>query len=106
MAEPVTLEELKAFARVDSADDDTLITSLGIAAREFIEQATGKDYSSAEAVVPEKAKIAIQALACHWYEAREPIVVGASVARVPLHVRSLIAQLRGGVLEPAEEVTA
>lgn len=105
MAEPVTLEELKAFARVDFADDDTLITSLGIAAREFIEQATGRDYSSAEAVVPEKAKIAIQSLACHWYEQREPVTIGASVANVPVHVRSLMAQLRGGVLEPCEETT-
>ena len=104
MAEPVTLEELKAFARVDFADDDTLITSLGIAAREFIEQATGRDYSSAEAVVPEKAKIAIQSLAAHWYEFREPVIASA-VTTVPMHVKSLIAQLRGGVLEPCEETT-
>lgn len=103
MPEPVSLSELKAFVRIDTEDDDDLVASLGIAAREFIETAAGRDYSSAEAVVPEKAKIAIQALVSHWYEQREPITVGASVAHVPMHVRSLIAQLRAGVLEPADE---
>ncbi|MCT8992049.1 head-tail connector protein [Chelativorans sp. SCAU2101] len=103
MAEPVTLEELKAFARVDFDDDDATLTTMLAAAVEFIEQATGKSYSDAD--VPEKAKIAVMSLATHWYEQREPVVIDASVANVPLHVRSLIAQLRGGVLEPCEETT-
>lgn len=39
--EPVTLAELKAMVRVDGTDEDTLITSMGMAARGYIEQMTG-----------------------------------------------------------------
>lgn len=41
-SEPVTTAELKDFARVDGADEDTLIAALGTAAREFVETATGR----------------------------------------------------------------
>ena len=40
-SEPVTLTEAKAHMRVDISDDDTLITSLLLAARRFIENYTG-----------------------------------------------------------------
>lgn len=39
--EPVTLDELKGFASVDFADDDDLLSALGMAAREFVEAVTG-----------------------------------------------------------------
>ncbi len=90
MAEPVSLAELKAFARIDHDNDDTLVASLGIAAREFVETATGRTLVDAE--TPERAKIAIKALATHWYEFREPALVGG-VSEVPFHVRRLINQL-------------
>lgn len=95
----VSLEELKAFARIDGDDDDALIESLGIAAREYVEQATGKTFT---APIPERAALAIKALTAHWYEFREPVIASA-VTTVPMHVRSLIAQLRGGVLEPSND---
>lgn len=99
MPEPVTLEELKNFARVSADDDDALIVGLGVSAREFIEQATGRDFSSDGANVPEKARLTIKALVAFWYDFRTPVTEG-QVTRVPNHVRSLIAQLRGGRLEP------
>lgn len=103
--EPVTLEELKAFARVDLDHDDVLITSLGIAAREYVEQATGRQYvGSGSEPIPEKGKLAIMALAAHWYEFREPVIVSA-VTTVPMHVRSLIHQLRDWS-ESCDEETA
>jgi len=39
--EPVTVAEIKSHMRVDISDDDTLITSLGVAARRWIENITG-----------------------------------------------------------------
>ncbi len=41
-AEPVTLSEAKAHARVDVDDDDGVITDLITAAREWVEQNTGR----------------------------------------------------------------
>ncbi|MGX1495176.1 putative phiE125 gp8 family phage protein [Labrenzia sp. MBR-25] len=172
-AEPVSLAELKAWCRVDFTDDDTLLASNGVAAREFVEQATGRQlvsatwkmtarcfgavqlrlpkpplqsvtsveyrdadgtlqtldpsdylvdlpsnsiepvdswpgvgdypdavqvtfvagYGDAEAV-PQTIKHAIQCLSAHWYENREPAVIGVSAAEVPTHVRSLINQAK------------
>ena len=40
--EPVTIEELKEHLKVSHTDEDTLITSLGKAAREYIEKLTDK----------------------------------------------------------------
>lgn len=86
----VTLQELKDFARIDHDDDDALVTSLGTAAKEYVETATGKTFADP---MPERAKLAIKALTVHWYDHREPVVVG-QVSQVPAHIKSLIHQLR------------
>ncbi|HWA00386.1 MAG TPA: head-tail connector protein [Caulobacterales bacterium] len=58
-------------------------------------------FASAE-LVPQSAKLAIMALTCHWYEQREPATTNeGATRRVPLHVKALLAQLRGGRLEMA-----
>lgn len=53
-SEPVSLAELKTFARITSDVDNALVTSLGIAAREFVETATGRQLMTAtlELVLP------------------------------------------------------
>lgn len=43
--------------------------------------------------VPARAKAAVKALAAHWYEFREPVVLG-TVSEVPRHIGRLIAGLR------------
>jgi uncharacterized phiE125 gp8 family phage protein len=40
--EPLTLAELKAHLRIDTSDEDTLLASLLAAARQMIEQASGR----------------------------------------------------------------
>ena len=44
--EPVTLAEAKAYAKVDDTSEDTLITNWIAAARELVEQATGRKLMS------------------------------------------------------------
>lgn len=103
MPEPVTLSELKAWTRVDHDDEDDELEALGIAAREFVEQATGRDYSSEEAgTVPERAKTAIKMLTSTWFEHREAVVVGSIANEVPMSVKRLVHQLRNWC-EPEDE---
>ena len=40
-AEPISLAEAKAFARIDTADEDTLLTALISTARQYVELVTG-----------------------------------------------------------------
>lgn len=46
--------------------------------------------------VPDAARHAIRFLVSHWYEAREPIIVGTSIARVPETYEALMWQHRVG----------
>ncbi|MFP3564696.1 head-tail connector protein [Paraburkholderia sp. SIMBA_030] len=43
-AEPISLDEAKLHLKVDIADDDTLITALIVAARQFAESLTGRSF--------------------------------------------------------------
>ena len=42
--EPVSLAEAKLFARIDTVDDDALVTALIIAARQNVEGQTGRTF--------------------------------------------------------------
>lgn len=42
------------------------------------------------ALIPPRTRQAIRVLAAHWFKSREPIVVGMSVAEVPLSVNEII----------------
>ena len=48
-------------------------------------------YGTAASDVPETTRLAIMGLTAYWHEHREEIVVGMSVATLPMHVQSLIA---------------
>ena len=41
-SEPLTLSDTKSYLRVDHSNDDSLITSLIIASRQFVEEHTGR----------------------------------------------------------------
>ena len=45
--------------------------------------------------VPEPLKHAIAMLVAHWYENREPVIVGTSAANIPLAVEAMISPYRG-----------
>lgn len=84
-----SLGDLKLFARVDFDDEDFTLATLLNSASEYVQTATGQDYTED---APERACVAIIALATHWYQNRELTSGGDRV--VPFHVRSLIHQLR------------
>lgn len=47
-------------------------------------------YGDARTDVPDSYRHAIKFLAAHWFELREPVLVGTIVAKVPLSVESLL----------------
>jgi len=51
-------------------------------------------YGAYWSAVPEPLRVAIAQLVTHWYEHREPGVVGVSYAPLPMHVDRLIAPYR------------
>ena len=51
-------------------------------------------YGSSTSDVPEGIRLAIRMLTAHWYEAREPVIVGSIVAKVPNSVDALLMQYR------------
>lgn len=82
----VTLDDAKAFLRVDGTDDDGLIQSLIDASAAYIENAAGA-VDTASPVYDLAQKLLI----VHWYENREPI----GQANVLVYsLESMILQLR------------
>ena len=83
------LADLKAFARVDGDHEDWTLDTLLQSAVEFVQTATGQDFT---VTAPDRARVAVMALAAHWFDNRLPVAEAVNV--VPFHVRSLIHQLR------------
>lgn len=51
-------------------------------------------YGDAGSDVPEKILTAIKMLVAHWYENREPVVLGTIATKLPMHVESLLWEER------------
>ena len=83
------LADLKTFARVSYDDEDVTLDALLQAAIEYLHTATGRDFTTN---TPDRARVAVLALASFWYDQRVPTADAATV--VPFHLRSLIHQLR------------
>ncbi len=72
----ITLEEIKAYARIDTDEDDMLLRSCITAAVEYLKHATGKDYPETDGeenrIEYALEKIYLQLLVAYWYEKRTP----------------------------------
>lgn len=67
MADPVTLDEAKAFLRVTHDAEDGLITTVLAAARGLVEKELGVSLSEAS---PAPLRLAVMTLAAHAYDGR------------------------------------
>ncbi|MEY2690705.1 MAG: hypothetical protein RL375_4905 [Pseudomonadota bacterium] len=72
----------------DSWPTDSLRPSRGIRVRYVA------GYGSAGTAVPADLLHAVKMLAGHWYENREPIIVGQAISNVPWSVNALLDQFR------------
>lgn len=92
VAEVVTLDEAKAHLRVDTADDDDLITVLIAAATETVESWLSRVFVDG-VDEPQAIKVAINLMVAHWYLNTEAVVSG-TMTQLPLGVRELLAPHR------------
>ena len=83
----MTLDDIKLYLRVDSKDDDTLISSLQTAAIRYMENCTGKTYDTAN----ELHNLLVKMLVANWYENRVANVGNAT--EVPHSITSLMIHL-------------
>ena len=86
----VTLEETKAHLRVDTADDDALITLLIGGATDMLETWLSRPLVDPE---PDAIKVAITFLVAHWYINTEAVEAG-TMTQLPLGVQELLAPYR------------
>jgi uncharacterized phiE125 gp8 family phage protein len=103
VTEPVTLDELKQYLRIDHADDDAEVSALGVAAREFVETYTGlalpvqtweltaRDWPACVIVLP-KPPLQVVVSIKHRTAAGAVVTLAANT--------DYIADLAGGTVEP------
>lgn len=85
----VSLEAVKAYARVDGDEEDALLDSLTDAAEEYLSNAGIDPGLSAPALY----QLAVCGIVLHWYEQRN-IAAGAAPTDFPVGIRLTINQLK------------
>ncbi len=84
----ISIDEAKAYLRVDGHDDDVLIVSLVSAAEMYLRNATGRTFAPGHSI----ARLFCMVLVADWYENREHGGRASDAVR-PI-VNSMIAQLK------------
>jgi uncharacterized phage protein (predicted DNA packaging) len=92
MSELITIDEARAWLRLDGEEEAAVIADLILAARLHVEQATGLTLDDG-AEVPAPLRQAMLMLVGHWFMAREATAEGHLEA-VPHGVAALIAPYR------------
>ena len=85
----VGLEEVKAYLRVDTGEDDRLIQALMDAAAEYLAGAGVTEHDGNQA----RYALAVKGLCLHWYDFRGD-VDGGTVTELPTGLRAVINQLK------------
>lgn len=85
----VSLETVKAYARIDGDEEDALLKSLTNAAEEYLTNAGIDPGLSAPALF----QLAVCGIVLHWYEQRN-IATGAAPTDFPVGIRLTINQLK------------
>jgi uncharacterized phage protein (predicted DNA packaging) len=83
----VSLDEVKKWLRIDFSEDDALLTTLISAAEEYLKNATGITYDSANHL----AKLFCMTLIADWYENRE--MIGKATDQTRPIIQSILTQL-------------
>ncbi len=85
----LTLEETKAFLKVDYDDEDENIQSLIQGVELYLKNATGKEYSSSNPL----AKLFCKVLVSDWYDNRGFMEDSKMSSKVRYTINSILTQL-------------
>ena len=85
----VSLETVKAYARIDGDEEDAMLEKLTNAAEEYLTNAGIDPGLSAPALY----QLAVCGIVLHWYEQRN-IATGAAPTDFPVGIRLTINQLK------------
>ena len=103
ITEPLTLERVKGYLRVDDDTENDLITAQITAAREFAERYENRllvaraatDVLNTDYYAPgELEKAAMLMFIGHLYEHRESVIIGDTAVEMPLGATRLLDQYR------------
>lgn len=82
------LDEIKLYLRIDTDDEDELLSSLQLSAEEYLLNAgIEKDYER------QLYKLAVKLLISNWYENRNPVLTGSISKKLEYSLQHIIAQL-------------
>ncbi|CAI3699711.1 conserved hypothetical protein [Clostridium neonatale] len=82
------LDEIKLYLRIDTDDEDELLSSLQLSAEEYLLNAgIEKDYEK------QLYKLAVKLLISNWYENRNPVLTGSISKKLEYSLQHIIAQL-------------
>ncbi|UOQ93411.1 head-tail connector protein [Halobacillus shinanisalinarum] len=95
------LPEIKNWLRIDGSEDDQILTSLFLSAKEFLKGAGIPEPDPPS----ERYKIAILLMVSNGYENRSPVVVGSSASDLPFSLQTFILQLKAEALPSESDVT-
>lgn len=87
----ITVEDIKRHLNIQHNEDDEILSDKLIAATACVENFIGEQIYSPH---PEPIKEAIRQLAAHFYENREPVVIGQQAYSLPYGVFDLVGPYR------------
>ena len=94
MAKYIAPSEAKTHLRVDFTEDDQYIENLIDLTEELVEveiEANLEDLEVENGDIPKGLKHAMLMLISHYYEIREPVLVGVNASKIPFTYEALIA---------------
>lgn len=102
MAKYLTLQACKSHLNVDFDEDDFYIKDLASMVEAIVEAEVGEPLEEIEdenGCIPKPLKHAMLLMLAHFYTHREPVMVGASINKIPLNFDYLVSMFKNWTIK-------